>query len=390
MLLTNLLLLSIPAAGILGYQYGYKKLNKHINKSSFHLPADYFVGLNFLIEEQPDKAVDIFIKMLEVNADTFETHLALGNLFRRRGEVDRAIRIHQNLIAKPNLNKSQRISALSELGQDYLRAGVLNRAEKLFLELISLHGSIGGSLKHLLSIYQQQKDWEQAILIAKKIQQESRQSMHQAIAHYYCELAEILYNKNQIEQAQRQLKLALNMDTRCVRASLWLGKLAMLNDDYKTAIKYYKQVKNQDADFIPEILVPLAKCFEELKLQGELNRILNKYLEEYPYISIVIFLSKYLNQSQDYNTATDFVIEKIKNHPSLIGLAHLIKMFGENTDEVSQKKMTTLYELLQQLLINKPLYRCVQCGFAAKMLFWLCPQCRNWSTIKPIQDLETE
>src|SRR4030065_2811850 len=135
----QLLLLLLPIAAISGWITGYRhKKSTEIEANPSLIPHDYFLGLNYLINEQPDKAVDVFIKMLEVNTDTVETHLALGNLFRRRGEVDRAIRIHQNLIARPSLRREQRSQALLELGQDYMQAGLLDRAESLFKELIEL------------------------------------------------------------------------------------------------------------------------------------------------------------------------------------------------------------------------------------------------------------
>lgn len=385
--MTNLLLLSIPAAGILGYQYGYKRLNRPKNKSFFTLPADYFTGINYLIDDQPDKALDIFIKMLEVNADTFETHLALGNLFRRRGEVDKAIRIHQNLIAKPNLNKAQRVFALSELGQDYLKAGVLDRAEKLFLELISLHGAVE-SLHHLLNIYQQQKDWEQAITIAKKIQQDLRKNMYKEIANYYCELAEQLISKNQFSASEEYLKLALNTDSHCVRASLLLGKIAMQNHQYKIAIRFYKQIKNQDPDFISEMLLPLVACYEKLNLEKDLNRFLYKCLEEYPYLSIALVLAQHIKRWENDAAAIKFITTQMNMHPSLHDLTHLVQLFTETVQNGAQEQLITLHKLLEQLLASKPVYRCIQCGFAAKMLYWLCPQCRQWNCVKPIYGLE--
>ena len=155
----------LPVAAASGWYWGHSKQKRsRASKNSQFMPRDYFVGLNYLINEQPDKAVDVFIKMLDVNSDTFETHLALGSLFRRRGEADRAVRIHQNLLARPELNREQRIQALSELGQDYLRAGLLDRAEGLFLQLLEMDASSKDSLCYLLNIYQQQKDWSRQLL----------------------------------------------------------------------------------------------------------------------------------------------------------------------------------------------------------------------------------
>ena len=170
MTITLLLPLLLPVAALSGWYIGRKSNTQQpVRKNNAILPPDYFLGLNYLINEQPDKAVDVFIKMLEVNSETYETHLALGNLFRRRGEVDRAIRIHQNLIARPQLKKSQRTAALTELAQDYFRAGVLDRAEKIFLELLEIGESQSVHLQTLLYIYQQQKDWQQAVQIAQRL-----------------------------------------------------------------------------------------------------------------------------------------------------------------------------------------------------------------------------
>jgi len=150
-----LLWLLLPLAALSGWLAARRRQENSVSDPTF--PSDYFKGINYLLNEQPDKAVDVFIKMLEVDTDTVETHLALGSLFRRRGEVDRAIRIHQNLIARPNLTKSQRIESLRELGQDYLRAGVLDRAENLFLELTGMGED--ECFVYLLEIYQQQREW---------------------------------------------------------------------------------------------------------------------------------------------------------------------------------------------------------------------------------------
>src|SRR5579863_4292454 len=166
-----------------------------------NLPRDYLIGLNFLLNEETDKAVDIFVKMLEVDSDTVETHLAVGKLFRRRGEVDRAIRIHQNLIARPQLEKIYREQSLYELGQDYLSAGVLDRAERIFLELVNAKSHSAQALRILIDIYQQEKDWDNAIQIAIKYEAVTRQNMQPIIAHYYCELGELGFNKQQYDIA---------------------------------------------------------------------------------------------------------------------------------------------------------------------------------------------
>src|SRR3990167_1568411 len=163
---------------------GYRMRPKEESVRKINLPRDYLIGLNFLLNEETDKAVDIFIKMLEVDRDTVETHLAVGKLFRRRGEVDRAIRIHQNLIARPQLEPTYREQSLFELGQDYLSAGMLDRAERVFLELVNTKSHSAQALRTLLDIYQQEKDWEHAVKTAAQYESVTKQNMQLVVAHY--------------------------------------------------------------------------------------------------------------------------------------------------------------------------------------------------------------
>src|SRR3972149_1945846 len=185
----DLLWLLLPLAAASGWFVARLEQKRRVQKS-LDLPSAYFTGLNFLLNEQPDKAIEVFIRVLEVNSDTVETHLALGNLFRRRGEVERAIRIHQNLIARPTLDKEQRSHALMELGQDYFKAGLFDRAENLFLELAEIQAHSEQALKLLLHIYQQEKEWEKAIDVTRKLAPITGKIMDENIAHFYCELAD--------------------------------------------------------------------------------------------------------------------------------------------------------------------------------------------------------
>ncbi|MCK5360007.1 MAG: lipopolysaccharide assembly protein LapB, partial [Gammaproteobacteria bacterium] len=157
------LLLLLPLAAISGWIASRQDERIRSRKCGADIPSDYFKGLNLLLNEQPDKAIEVFIKVLEVDSETVETHLMLGNLFRRRGEIERATRIHQNLIARPKLDRYQCSQALFELAQDYLKAGLLDRAENLLLEYAEVEKDPEPALRQLLYVYQQEKEWDQAI-----------------------------------------------------------------------------------------------------------------------------------------------------------------------------------------------------------------------------------
>jgi len=209
----------LPIAALSGWLAARAHYKKKYRPQDLKITPEYFKGLNYLLNEQPDKAIDVFIRLLEVNSETVETHLALANLFRRRGETDRAIRIHQNLIARPTLNSSQRIQALVELGLDYMNAGVLDRAEQLFLELLQQSSPPEQAIKQLLRIYQQEKHWDKAIEMAKRLQPNKNNDIGILIAQFYCELAEQKFDSNPTSIAQI-LKQAHAYDPNCVRASL--------------------------------------------------------------------------------------------------------------------------------------------------------------------------
>lgn len=385
-MITELLFLLLPIAATSGWYAGRCSSSAKNNDSP--LSRDYLVGLNYLLNEQPDKAVDLFIKMLEVDSETVETHLALGVLFRRRGEVDRAIRIHQNLIARPQLPKQQRIEALLALGQDYLRAGVLDRAERLLLEVVEedhLYTSI--ALNNLLDTYQQQKRWEEAIKVAHRLLMKG-EAVSPNIAHYFCELAAIARTQGQDEQAQRYLKQALAADAHCVRASLLQGELSIKSANFKAALQAYQHVKKQDPDFLSETIIPVVKSYEHIGEEAELIDYLQTSLQAHPRTSLILAIADRLKQKQGSVFAVEFIAEQLHRYPSLRGLQQLIALQLEVAEGKARENLLLLQALIVSLLKNKPVYRCINCGFSSKILHWLCPTCRNWNTVKPIQGLE--
>lgn len=384
----ELLLLLLPIAALSSWYLGRKSAQKTKPIHGVTLPKDYFVGLNYLIDEQPDRAVDVFIKMLAVDSETVETHLALGSLFRSRGEVDRAIRIHQNLIARPQLAKEDRVRALFELGQDYLRAGVLDRAERLFLELVDMGEEKTMSLRCLLNIYEQQKDWRKAIDAAKQLQNIVGKSMYNVIAHYYCELAEKNYQHNDLKSADQYIKQALSIDKNCVRASLLEADLEKRQGNVKSAIRAYKRVVDQDPEYISEIVSPISVCYEQMDSEDQLIKYLRDSLLKYPKLSIALVLSEYLDKREGKKASIDFVTQQAYQKPSLRTLRRLIELYLDTANEQMKEKIYVLRKVTDDLLLDKSMYQCGECGFSGKTLYWQCPSCRRWGSVKPTQGIE--
>ncbi|MDR3442366.1 MAG: lipopolysaccharide assembly protein LapB [Legionella sp.] len=381
--------LLLPAAAWSGWWVANRNKSKVDPSLSNRLSREYVVGLNYLLNEQSDKAVDIFIKLLEVDSDTVETHLALGSLFRRRGEVDRAIRIHQNLIARPQLSIVQRKESLMALGQDYMSAGVIDRAERIFLEVVELGGTKETrSLHGLLAIYQQEKAWEKALDVIKKLEISTGASFHTQAAHYYCEMAGQALKSNGTDRAAYCIKQAINVDSESVRASLMHASIEMKEGRYKQAIRSLKRVPQQDADFLTEILEPLVFCHKELDSMADCINYLEQTLEHHPRASVIFVIAEYLRQHKSMDAAIDFVADNLSKHPTIRGLNQLIYWHLESAHGKVRDKLQMLYDITSKFLDNKPVYRCGHCGFGGKHLHWHCPSCKNWGRMKPVHGLE--
>ena len=389
-MLVNAWISMLPVAGLFGWYVGRTNSSRDTdNPNNSPLARDYFTGLNYLLNEEPDKAVDVFIKVLDVDNNTVETHQALGNLFRRRGEVARAIRIHQNIIARPNLGSEQRVQALLALGRDYMSAGVFDRAERLFLEVVDMGGAqtING-LRSLLDIYQQERSWEQAISIAQRLENAGDESKHIEISHYLCELAIQARNKSSNELCRKYLKRALSINKNCVRASMLLAELEMQEGRYKAALKSFKRAQQQDPDFIHEMIEPLIQCYEHLGNESDLLDYLKNSLDDYPSASVALSVAQRIRQQFGNEAAIDFLIDQLRKYPSLRGLRCLIQLHLDGIEGKVKEKLEVLKDLTDKLLESKPIYRCSSCGFAGKAMRWFCPGCKSWGHVKPIHGLE--
>jgi len=384
----EIVFLLLPLAVLSGWWIGRKSATKNSSGSSFGIPSDYLKGLNFLLNEQPDKAIEIFIQLLEVNTDTVETHLALGSLFRRRGEVERAIRIHQNLIARPTLNQEQRAQALYDLGQDYMRAGLFDRAETLFSELIDNVPHTESALRQLIDIYQQEKDWVKAIETARRVEFKTGTKLGNLIAHYYCEQAENFMKQGETSKALKVLKKAESEDHACPRVSMLEGDINKQLGNFKGAIKAYRRLENQDSDYLPEIINPLQECYDALGQTAGMQDYLQKVIQRNDSITIMLKLAEIIKRKQGELPSADFIAEHLKMKPSVRGMDKLIELNLEQSTQSVKDKLLILKDVTEQLLKNKSKYSCHVCGFSGFTLHWQCPSCKKWGSIKPIQGVE--
>ncbi|MGE5626189.1 MAG: lipopolysaccharide assembly protein LapB [Bacillota bacterium] len=379
--------LLVVAAGLGGWF-----LARWTRAGSRHLPskfasAEYFKGLNFLLNEEPDKAIEVFIRMAEVDSDTVETHFALGSLFRRRGEADRAIRIHQNLIARPNLSRQHRAEALFELAQDYLRAGLMDRAETILLELLDAPSYTEQVLHSLVTLYEMQRDWEQAIAMRKRLESLTTEPENRIIAQYYCELAQSALLAQDVPLAQKFLKRAQSQDGDCVRAHLMLAQIAENASDWKESRHNFEQVLEHEIRYAPEALPALARITRRLDGHGEFTAMLQKLREREPKSARYIGLAAVLDDSLDDEVSRECVVEYLRTEPTLRGLYQMHAALAQRHGGQAMSDMEPLRVAVRDLMKNGPRYRCEECGFRSRTLYWQCPSCKTWDSTMPFHEV---
>jgi lipopolysaccharide biosynthesis regulator YciM len=351
------------------------------------LNADYIKGLNFLLNEQPDQALEVFLRMVAVDDETLETHFALGGLFRRRGEVDRAIRVHQNIIARPNLSAMHKEHALVSLAEDYLSAGLFDRAEKLFQDLRESAEYRTRALLKLVRIYEVTHDWEQAIEAFQELEKVAPDhAVASQVAHYYCELAEHAVQDKDFAKAKELLKSAGSGRHGNLRARLALGDIARQTDEHKQAVKLYCEVMDRQPRLIGEVIPKLAESCRALEDQKLLSASLNKLRKNDPLASKAIALAAIHDPSIQNETALACLWEYISADPILANLTDA-EGLSEADPEARRVTIERVRKGLAAFISATYRYRCAECGYVTSQLVWQCPSCRSWESVEPIGHL---
>ena len=352
---------------------------RHLVRESRALPRSYFRGLNFLLNEQPDRAIEAFVEAVKVDPETVELHFALGSLFRRRGETERAIRMHQSLIERDNLPEDLKLQALSELGQDYLKAGLLDRAEDIFDKLRDSSCAEDAKRK-LLEIYQLEKDWEKAIAIAAELPDFASQK---EIAEYHCELAAAEMIRARPEIAAEHLKSALERNRKCVRASLLQGDIAAQQGRLKEAIAHWQHIEQQDPICLALVAKRLLEAYRKLERREEGLLLLRAYLEHYPSLDLLDVVFQLVLETEGPEIAYGLVRDELRRNPTLLGFDKLIEARLLISPPESRADLDLSKEIVQGYTRRLARYRCDNCGFKARQFYWRCPACGGWETYSP-------
>jgi lipopolysaccharide biosynthesis regulator YciM len=373
--------LALPLFFALGWMAARVDI-KHLLSESRALPMSYFKGLNFLLNEQQDKAIEAFIEVVKVDPQTIELHFALGSLFRRRGEVERAIRMHQNLVERPDLAQEQKLQALFELAQDYLKAGLLDRAEELFLKLDgTTHAE--AALRFLLEIYEQEKDWQKAIGIGEKLESVTGQSHQKEIANFYCELAGSEIMRSRPDAAHPYLSEALSHHRLCVRANMVLGDVELAAKRFGPAIEAWKRIESQNPAYIALVAERLLAAFKQWGRPEEGLNLLRGYLGKYPSLDLLNAVFQGTLEQHGAEPAYHLVRDELRRNPTLLGLDKLLEAQLLEAPSERRRDLVLIKDLVHQHTRGLAMYKCDNCGFRARQFYWHCPACAAWETYAP-------
>ncbi len=379
------LFLLVLAAVIIGWLLGrwqpFKKKKDEFHHDQFS--ERYARGLNYLLADDSDNAIKIFTDLIEVNKDTIEIHIALGNLFRSKGEVDRAIKVHQNLLARPNLTRRQRHMAIAELASDYLKAGLLDRAEKLYREMIDLDADAIHAYRRLLDLYITEKSWEEAVECARVLYQKGEPEAAVTSSQCLCEAASEAINAGNKRLARKNLDLAIEVDPACVRAALLLIRVHLDSDNPSAAKRIFQRLTRESPQYMPLYIEPARQIYLGREISTYQEFLQNQY-QKHPSTRLAIALLEHYARNDEIEKARQFLSDILHKSPSFEAFEFALRFLKSNPDQLGET-WATLSTFLKSLQDKKNEYSCSRCGYESHAIQWLCPSCRNWASMKPVR-----
>lgn len=374
-------LIALPLFFALGWIAARVDIQQLLSEST-SLPAAYFKGLNFLISDQQDKAIEAFTEAAQANSASLELHFALGSLFRRSGEVDRAINLHLSLLDRKELASTQKQAIKAELAQDYLKAGLYDRAEELFSQLNEGRYK-QAALRALLEIYIREREWPNAIKSATELERISGISFRKEIAQFYCEMASKSLLENDAHTARHELDMALEANNNCVRANIMLGDMEASSNSHKLAISFWKRIELQQTEFLGMVAHKMLASYQALGALPEGLDLLRNYFSTHKLPSLFSVLFENTMSQEGPQSASKMALIDLERKPSLQTLNHLLKARTQDTKFANDSDNVLIQQTIRNAIGNRASYCCDQCGFRARSFHWQCPACNAWESLPP-------
>lgn len=383
----ELLALLLPVAAASGW-YAAKRVYKADRREqrARDLNTSYSRGLEFMLHDRVDEALDILSTTVQLDADGRDLRLAIGNFFRRRGEVAKALAVHESLLAQPGLTVTLQCRIRLELGMDYYAAGLLDRAEKAFVSLLQEPDFAAKSLESLLKIYQRERDWEKAIACLQELRKIGKPPNGETVAQFYCELAQQQASTGSTDEAIRLTRLALRDDSQCIRALILLARLVATRGDGAELQRIGRQIERRFPAFVPEILDLVVEHYVRERDETQLQACLHHFYVTCGCERAAALLSDRLHALSGQAEAKTYLMSAIAQRPSPLLARKLLDLLVSNEQEQDTAMLANaLSGLLASAPDIAPSYICSQCGFHSRELYWRCPTCQSWDAIRPVK-----
>lgn len=378
----ELLFLLLPIAAIYGYFMGKSSARQKELEDKNKQNANYLKGFDYLLNNKQEKAVDKFIAFLNSKDPSFDSSLALGNLFRQRGEIDKAIMMHEKMASSESLDESENELSKLELSKDFIVAGLLDRAENILLDLVEIPRQSKEAAKQLLSVYEKEQDYQKALDVANKYSQILDKSVCKHVSQYYCELAKNQSLQSNFEEAKSLLKKAISCYDMALRARLDLADLYIKEKDFTNAHKLIKEVSTLEPNSGIICLEKLKKCFPN-SADPNYRYALEDLVHRTNSAEAIVELVRVVKTESGLEDAEALLLSFTKGKSNLKLFSQLLGLRAHLSDAKANEQILQIKSLLDAQISMSNRYVCPNCGFESKMLFWQCPSCRKWESLKP-------
>lgn len=370
-----LLLVAIACGWVMGRFHG-RRFPVYRN------PRNTLPSIDFLLAERNDGALDRLLDIEEISDDVVELYLNLGRIFRDQGQTEKAIQLHQNLFARTDLSDKAELQIELELATDFLKAGLLDRAERLLLELIKENGETRNQASRLLvQLYEEGHDWLPIIELYTKSKLPDLPDVSSRVAHAACEQADKEFKKGHYLESHKYLKLALKVNPLCARANVIFAEVAASQGEPKEAVRCYLKAIKQDPHVMLPILPGMVESFSKINDYQELDKQLAQHWQQHHAVQVLVQRVRLLSEQGKQQQAIEILLSDLLLHPSNQGFFALVEIVVNKKVSLNTSQLMVVYDILRRIIETEHKYVCRSCGFKASEHYWRCPSCKNWASI---------
>ncbi len=370
-----LLFVAIGCGWLLGRFQGRRFASKRMFRET--LPS-----IDFLLAENNDGALDRLLDVAEISDEAVELYLNLGRIFREKGQTEKSIQLHQNLFARTDLSEKSQLDVELELATDFLKAGLLDRAERLLTDLIQEEGHTRKQASRLLvQLYEEEREWLSILELYKNSKLPDLPDISSRVAQAACEYAFEIFNKGNFLESHQYLKLALKVNPLCARANVIFAQIAATQGEPSEAIRCYLKALKQDSNVMLAILPEIAECFIKLEDYKGLDKQLSNHWQHNHTIEVLVKRVKLLAHQGRQQQAIEILLSELFQYPSNQGFFALVEMVVDHKAVLNTSQLMSVYDILRRIVETESKYVCRSCGFKAIEHHWRCPSCKDWSSV---------